>query len=839
MYVSSKLDDQPNQKQTTSSNSLGLSNLTQSQIPASMVQNPFYTQRCDIFQRKSEDELLFYRDYHFLKFLEGLNKLCRADDRRLYSRSTVHYIDLINNQPNTFHDQVQAVAAITSSLTQANTQTNLNKNPINQFPNIKKSQSNQSNKLPSPKIYLLHRVAKYLQTSDQSLKNEISTYLVNEYQVHMLNQTTGIPFIQHKNDIPLHCFVSAEAVWWCIENISDCITESDAILIMQIMIDFDIIKHISRTQKLFIHGFYLYYFITNDTLNHELYTKDYCEVGFVDIESHKEFYNKCPLVSCKHLLPECTNTLPISSKNVFESYINLFKNYSNTRFANSCPDGILKLVNVDVDPTRKSNRVEWASAVYRSHYHQLCAFELEVQWEVATCSLLSETVNSWAKLSNRYNYHIIPAPIDPFALPLVQNSDPLRGPIYILLNLRCIIAKNTVLFQDIIDQKYSTCFEELFSEKYSSSPNLSSSGSISDSSTNGSPSITNSTKAELMMDYLNENYPEFLFFLFQKHDNREDLDRKLTDTDFIRSEILDFVEYERIIRLISFQEAILEKFGFIRNSAVVKSVFSEEDHTFFIHASGGMFVQIPNYYNNYSNRSRHPSSNTFVDQSRQTNRNIEATRERLMPKDWTDGNSIMCKKNSTSRTSSTKINFNTSSNSSSYSQIPNQVRDRSGTKSQHLHFLILNEKNYLVDSINLMDNKSHSEKNHDEIKNDLLFKPKSSNPRITAKIEKIDQIQHQHQKEQMLLQNFGNAVQTTYQKYIAQTERRKIPFYDGTGHFIGFFWSWNFMLGKKWRSLYTGDEQFQDNMLSDFRLFCSNQDGRLEKFFNEVRDQLK
>lgn len=347
-----------------------------------------------------------------------------------------------------------------------------------------------------------------------------------------------------------------------------------------------------------------------------------------------------------------------------------------------------------------------------------------------------------------------------------------------------------------------------------------------------------------MIEYLNENYPEFLLFLYQKYDNREDLERKLADVDFIRTEIFDFVEYERIIRLISFQEAILEKFGFIRNSAVVKSVFTEEDHTFFIHASGGMFVQIPNYYNNYSNRSRHPSSNNnFLEQSRQSIKNLEASKEKLMRKDLVDGNAIVCKKNP-STSSSTKISFNNSSNGSSYSQIPNQIRERTSTKSQHMHFLILNEKNYLVDPINLVEKRQEMEnlrsgKNSDEVKNDLLFKPKSGNPRISAKIEKIDQIQHQHQKEQMLLQNFGSADQTTYQKYMAQSERRKIPFYDGTGHFIGFFWSWNFMLGKKWRSQYTGDEQFQDNMLSDFRLFCSNQDGRLEKFFKDVRDQLK
>lgn len=55
---------------------------------------------------------------------------------------------------------------------------------------------------------------------------------------------------------------------------------------------------------------------------------------------------------------------------------------------------------------------------------------------------------------------------------------------------------------------------------------------------------------------------------------------------------------------------------------------------------------------------------------------------------------------------------------------------------------------------------------------------------------------------------------------------------------VGFLWSWNFMLGKRWRNQYTGDESFQDNMLTDFRLFCSNKDERLEKFYNETKNLL-
>lgn len=500
---------------------------------------------------------------------------------------------------------------------------------------------------------------------------------------------------------------------------------------------------------------------------------------------------------------------------------------------------------------------------------------LEVQWEVATCSLLSETVNGWAKLSNRFNYHIVPAPIDPFAMPLVQNSDPLRGPVYIGLNLKCMLTNEIPLFQDIIDEKYLAILEELFSDKYnvwfkSDSNSSSSSESYTADSYSSSLSTTTPTRVEKMLEFIRENSPEFLAFMNKKHENTKNLDQRLhEDVEFIRQEFFDFVEYERIIRLIYFQEAILEKFGFIRNAAIVKNLFTDEDATFFIHASGGMFVHIPNYYNNYSNRSRHPSANNnhnYAEPSKSSSiilnktneflkQEIENNRERFLNNNnELDEDVPDSKIKNKSVNNSTKTSFNASGNNSyvaSSHLSTHQSRERSNTKSQHFQFLKLNGSNYLPDSITGVDKEnkdesieysnsnSRQEIKIDETKNDLLFKPKSSNPKLSAKIEKIDQIQHQHQKEQMLLQSFVNAANSSFQKYLAQKECRKIPFYADTEQFIGFYWSWNFMLGKRWRSQYTGDEQFQDNMLSDFRLFCTNQDGRLEKFFNESKDLLK
>ena len=43
------------------------------------------------------------------------------------------------------------------------------------------------------------------------------------------------------------------------------------------------------------------------------------------------------------------------------------------------------------------------------------------------------------------------------------------------------------------------------------------------------------------------------------------------------------------------------------------------------------------------------------------------------------------------------------------------------------------------------------------------------------------------------------------------------------------------MLTKRWRTVHTGDEYFQDKMLEDFRAFCRNDDNRLQEFWDASR----
>jgi hypothetical protein len=62
---------------------------------------------------------------------------------------------------------------------------------------------------------------------------------------------------------------------------------------------------------------------------------------------------------------------------------------------------------------------------------------------------------------------------------------------------------------------------------------------------------------------------------------------------------------------------------------------------------------------------------------------------------------------------------------------------------------------------------------------------------------------------------------------------------QSSGLDCGFYWCWNFCLGKKWRSLQTGEEKYQDIMLADFRAFCANENNRLLSFWNEADETAK
>ena len=185
-------------------------------------------------------------------------------------------------------DQFLAISVLMNTLqtnlqNQANTQnsTNLSSsskiaitNTSYNVPNLTKNHSSShlhqkpSKAFASPKKRLYALVLKYnasveemkslekndskfesMKVQNDALRSEICAILKTDYKAHMINSQHGFIFFQNKNDIPLNCFVSAEAVWWCIENVDEVDNEADAIILMQVMCDFDLCRHISNQQK--------------------------------------------------------------------------------------------------------------------------------------------------------------------------------------------------------------------------------------------------------------------------------------------------------------------------------------------------------------------------------------------------------------------------------------------------------------------------------------------------------------------------------------------------------------------------------------------------------------
>ena len=462
---------------------------------------------------------------------------------------------------------------------------------------------------------------------------------------------------------------------------------------------------------------------------------------------------------------------------------------------------------------------------------------------MATGQLLSELVNNWAKMSNKFGYHIVPGTLDPFVTPMDSFADPLRGYIYLTLNISFLLQEETILFENFVEKKYY---------KLDDKNNL----------------LLNSSEVLSSMDC------DFIDFLKLKYNDDKIVSQKLQDIQqLMEQDFQEFIERERILRLQYFQEAILERFGFIRNAAITKQHNSDDDATFFIHSSGGMFVSIPNYYAHYTGRSRHPSAvnQTTLNQSmakfqpqkiqnalEQVQTDSKVVRNsKIFETDLLDGSfkSVeMQKENFSEKFSFNQetinisnaveqkilekhVNYSNKSACINYDPVSAtsclknnnastngniSQRARSNTKS-HLQFYEYNKKSINDSTLN--------DQNLDDMDSMIPIVPCDN-----QKVQEKDCIDSPSTNSNETVKNETKPLKT--QMIILDktyTFKKKQPFYKG-GIFIGFLWSWNFMLGKRWRSQFTGDEYFQDCALADFRAFVSNKEDRLIKFYNQSKN---
>lgn len=442
----------------------------------------------------------------------------------------------------------------------------------------------------------------------------------------MLDPLCGIPMLPKQHGLPTQCFISAEVVDWCYYHVKGVKGVKSAMGVLQRMLDDGYIIHASGSSShKMIYGFYLYTFVSKDKSKEEqglfynpLFQNDWCEVAYVPIQEDVETsLVKFSLHEKSEGSPTVGGMLPLQDDWRIQTGLN---NTGHT-WAQQSATLMHKYVNVDVDPQSKSDRPEWATARYHAHYSPICGFELQVQWMVSTGQILGDLIMNWARKAGVCGFHLMPVPVDPFALPTAPDSDPLRGPIFVPLNVGCMEA-----------------------------------GGI----------------------------------LFAGHD--------------------DDTRHQKLVQL---QETIIRRFGFMASSVQLgnRSLPVTEEHHQYVHCTGGMFVII---------------EDTRVLSSSPVTKEMKSNRK-----------------------------FGNGKNETKVSG-------------------------------------SFNRKSTSEMRKDYIARQTSQ----------------------------------TFNQQNVDTE-----------HEVGFLWSWNFMSSKKWRSSNTGDEHFQDRVLSDFRAFCSNEEDRLQVFWNAYKEE--
>lgn len=116
---------------------------------------------------------------------------------------------------------------------------------------------------------------------------------------------------------------------------------------------------------------------------------------------------------------------------------------------------VYKQLHLEVDPNTKSDRTEWGHVRYHTTMTPNYAFELVVQWLTSTGPVVYDLIYGWSRKAQSCNFQLVPIPADLLAEPFTEKSDPLRGPIFIPLNITCLESDSSQLFKEFRKETFN------------------------------------------------------------------------------------------------------------------------------------------------------------------------------------------------------------------------------------------------------------------------------------------------------------------------------------------------------------------------------------------------
>lgn len=359
--------------------------------------------KCDIYEEVNQNL------FSFIRFAEFLNKIKRTQqNRRNTKASSQHIQNAAISGANSAATAVQsaAAAAAVGSTTAGSAAASSGTSIPGGEGSVANSQSGTA-------------TTENLTGQEEKLSAESQPQKIIQA---MLDPKNGFPFLTKHEGLQLNCFISAEAVNWCYQWLPGIETLAQGFTLMQMLLEKQYICHSSGNQDHeFVFGFLLYFVkdtsgTDNLSYHNSLFQNEWLEVA-IACEEDGFYTPSYP----DYTLP-ANNVMSVSQHSM---------SYSATEPKKQ----IYKCCSVDVDPYKKSDRVEWALANYSACFHPKCVFQLEVRWMVASGPVLGELIYSWARKTQTCGFHLLPIPLDPFALPVWNQSDPLRGPFCVYMDL--------------------------------------------------------------------------------------------------------------------------------------------------------------------------------------------------------------------------------------------------------------------------------------------------------------------------------------------------------------------------------------------------------------------
>ncbi|XP_059473113.1 GATOR complex protein Iml1 isoform X3 [Neocloeon triangulifer] len=274
-----------------------------------------------------------------------------------------------------------------------------------------------------------HNVENNEENTNTEFKRLGSTASYQEILEAMKNPNSGLIFLFLNQSLPPMTFSSADAVHWLITHVDGLTTKDAAADVMQGMLKNELIRHASGSKTHpFIVGFYLYYIIGDEKVLGDAIS---FENEWVEVEIERPLGWKVD------------NTTPLSPP--VASFLADYLDHQDCGEDWKRPN--YKHTHLDIDVANKSDRIEWGHAKYQPVFRADRAYEFSVQWVAATGTVVSDLVLGWARKAQPCGLHMIPVPADPFALPYTEKSDPLRGPIFVPLDIEKLMENRSHLFE--------------------------------------------------------------------------------------------------------------------------------------------------------------------------------------------------------------------------------------------------------------------------------------------------------------------------------------------------------------------------------------------------------